>query len=33
MNEKKNLTPEETFKDLGSEFVVISIIGASLNVF
>ena len=27
------ITNEKTFRDLGSGFVVISIIGASLNVF
>jgi len=29
----KNLNNEKAFRDLGSGFVVISIIGASLNVF
>jgi len=30
---KKNRIDEKVFRDLGSEFVVISIVGESLNVF
>ena len=33
LKEKKKRKDEKTFRDSGSGFVVISIIGASLNVF